>query len=749
MSTQGKVIVAVVFCLLLVAIGWPYIASYVFVLKAKLPMEVFNYTTWFSYWEHYGQHPTVKKDLKLGALVATTVTLGLPLAMAIAGMKPKRELHGSARFANPQEVRNAGLYADKGIIVGKHQGKYLMFGGQQFVLMAAPTRAGKGVSMVIPNLLNYDGSVVVLDVKQENFDLTAGYRARHGQDVYLFNPFAEDGRTHRYNPLGYISEDPAFMVGDIQAIAATFYPADGKDPFWDEQARNLFLGLALVLIETPGLPVTIGEMLRQSSGKGKPIKDYLLDLIESRAAEGNPFSADCVDALNRFCGNSDNTLSSILSSFNSPLGIWANPIVDAATSCNDFDLRDVRKRKMSIYIGVTPDKLTLSARLINVFFSQLVNLNTKELPARNPELKVPCLLLMDEFTSIGKVAIIAKAVSYMAGYNLRLLPIIQSKQQLISVYGAEDAGTFITNHALHVIFAPREQKDAQDYSDMLGYETVKGKSVSRNIGGRNTGGRSESASDHRRALLLPQELRELGQWKQIVSLENVKPILCDKVKYFDDKTFLDRLKEVSPSLAALGRKKPNKDELDEAAFSGELSPEIPVIDISLYMAKVQDMTRPITEEDITNGIDIQRIAINTDEIPELDASATPEASKAFMDSVFASTGINLKMMEEAEAAAECSIEMAVSTPANTEPDIFELELDDWLNWDEEPQPKPSDIGIEDVPGEEPENKGQPDLFENRELTSNTTDETEEETVSEPPETHSSGIDLSVLDKLSA
>src|SRR5206468_2978537 len=111
---------------------------------------------------------------------------------------------------------------------------------------------------------------------------------------------------------------------------------------------------------------------------------------------------------------------------------------------------------------IQPNKLAESRLIVNLFFSQLINVNTRELPQTNPELKYQCLLLMDEFTAIGKVDILAISVSYMAGYNLRLLPIIQSMAQLDATYGKDISRTIITNHALQIIFAPREQQDAND-----------------------------------------------------------------------------------------------------------------------------------------------------------------------------------------------------------------------------------------------------------------------------------------------
>jgi type IV secretion system protein VirD4 len=160
-------------------------------------------------------------------------------------------------------------------------------------------------------------------------------------------------------------------------------------------------------------------------------------------------------------------------------------------------------------------------------------------------------LLLDEMTAIGKIHIIARAVAYMAGYNLRLLSVVQSIAQLESVYGRADARTFLTNHAMQILYAPREQKDANDYSEMLGTYTDQSRSISRPsamFGGR--GGSSESVSEQRRPLLLPQELKELGRDKEIIVLENTKPILADRICYWHDPVFASRV-STAPSVPAM------------------------------------------------------------------------------------------------------------------------------------------------------------------------------------------------------
>ena len=371
--------------------------------------------------------------------------------------------------------------------------------------------------------------------------MTSKFRAKNGQKVYLFSPFSEDLKSHKWNPFDTVSHDENFRVGEILAIGRSFYPVtgDAKTDFWNDNANNLFLGLALYLFETKDLPVTVGEILRQSSGKGKPIQDHIRSIIDERAQNDKPLSDTCLDALNRFLSSPDNTLGNIISTFTSPLTIFANPIVDAATSSSDFKLEDVRRQRMSIYFGVQPNRLGDAKKLNqSVLFTFLIDVNLKTLPQQDSSLKYQCLVVNDEATAVGKVAKIADANSFIAGYNIRLLTIIQSIGQLEDVYKTQTRG-LVTNHALQIVYPPREQRDANEYSEMLGYFTFKAKSKgqSRSMAWGQGGSNSENESDQRRALMLPQELKELSQDKEIIFMENTKPIMCEKAKYFNDSAF--------------------------------------------------------------------------------------------------------------------------------------------------------------------------------------------------------------------
>ena len=574
MSQKSTKIARTVFILLgiaIVIIGIPWASGVTFLHVNGADPALAGPFSIIEYWKLYAHssEKLVRVSVQLCAIGPWALLAGFIGWAVIA--KQNRPLHGAARFANTAEIRKAGLLDPKGgldktILVGKKNGRYLTYGGYQFVILAAPTRSGKGVGIVVPNCLNYSDSLVVLDIKGENFDITSGFRAKHGQKVYLFAPFDEAGVTHRYNPLEYISDDPAQRLGDIDAIGTALYSGGNQnDKFWSENAKDLFRGLCLFVLERKDLPKTFGEILRQASGKGKPLKEYIFEELKKAQDTGHPFSNACIDCLNRVLSNSENTLAGIVATFGTPLLIFQNPRVDLATSANDFDLREVRRERMSIYFKMPPNKLKEGSVLVNLFFDQLLNLNTRVLPSQDKTLKQQCLVLLDEMTSIGKVAMIAQAVSYMAGYNMRLLTIIQNKSQLEDVYGKAGALTLLSNHALMVMYAPSPtvQSDAQEYSEMLGYETVKSRSRTSSMQSSST-----STSDQRRALMLPQEIRELGQTREIVSLENCKPILCDKIRYYEDPDFTCRAHLPPPS--------------------------IPKQDIDTFIAKIENRTRPMT-----------------------------------------------------------------------------------------------------------------------------------------------------------
>ena len=513
---------------LLVVVGlWAHVAGGIFLATHQRSFGEATPLTLYQYWLYYGDDKSVEKWL----LISGGLSFLLVFSPGLIFLLPsKRSLFGDARFAKRSDVKKAGLFGDKGIIVGLFDGRYLMFGGAQHVIMSAPTRGGKGVGVVIPNLLTWPDSVVVLDVKQENHAITSGYRQKHGQAVLSLQPCGDR------LPLAPVQRPRIHQRGS-EPSGSTIHrrSPECSSRTCRERTRSgrprharCSIGIVLFLLETPGKLVSIGQVLRESLADGDGSK-YFTSLINTRAlaqriketaaeqaaktaeqdvanvlsdrskAPGHhpklaemavwayvspayktaleeasagfvtrepevpkvsdlvactPFdkvsadlaralSGSCVRALNSYTSiASENTRAGVMTSFRSRLELWNNPLVDAATSANDFDLRDLRKKRMSVYLGVTPDNLDRMAPLLNLFFQLLIDLNTRELPERNKALKYQCLLLCDEFTAMGKVGVLSKGISYIAGYGLRMLPIIQSPMQVVETYGKEAAQTF-------------------------------------------------------------------------------------------------------------------------------------------------------------------------------------------------------------------------------------------------------------------------------------------------------------------
>ena len=510
-----------------------YLSAVLFLVFSKANPRHADWDSILDYWQLYADVPVLRRRLVTAIGMAGFATLIVFPSALYAASRPRRALHGDARFASTAEVKRAGLLlTDQNIntpsvLIGRFRGQFLALPGQLSVMLSAPTRSGKGVGVVIPNLLNWPDSVVVLDIKGENHAITAGYRAAHGQAVFAFSPFDEQARSHRWNPLTAVRTSPLHRVGDLLGIGQVFFPNDGSgtssEAFFNDQARNLFLGLGLLLLETPQLPRTVGEMLRQSSGKGQPLKDHLGSQITQRREQGKPLTDECVDALQRLLSNSENTLSSVVATFHAPLTIFADAVVDAATSADDFRLEDLRRQRMSVYVRIPPHRLANARPLLNLFFSQLVSLNTQHLPEQDPGLRFQCLLVNDEFTAMGRVGVITHSAAFLAGYNLRLLTVVQAMSQLDAVYGDKEARTFATNHGLQILFAPREQRDADEYSAMLGHftERVTTRGRSRSFSGHGHSSVSRNESEQRRSLLLPQEFKELGSERLVPDEDGV------------------------------------------------------------------------------------------------------------------------------------------------------------------------------------------------------------------------------------
>jgi len=520
-----------------------YVASYMFLVKLHspaLPPHAATPFTVLAYWQQYGDDPYTRRWLVMclgaGSVAAIAIVIGL--------VRPaKRSLHGDARFATRREVAAAGLFEDSGLVLGRWGGfmglggKLIRLGEQRGAFCAAGPRTGKGAGLVQPNALSWRGSFVINDTRKECYRITAGWRSLFSK-VFLFDPLSPDGRTAQWNPISsyYVPDDPAQRINALQKIANMLSPDPASgDPFWPASCRDLFLGLGLYVIETPKLPRTMGEVLRQVMyGEAEGIGDHWRAVIARRDGGDQPLSPTCKRMLYDFINLSPQTQSSIRKTFTAKLQLWANPMVDAATSADSFDLHDLRREPISVYFGVNPGDLGRLGQLLNLFFTQLYDCNMDRMPEDDPSLRYEVAVIKDEFTAMGRMPIVLDSIGLMGGYGLRPFIIVQAVSQLRQVYGADGAETIMSCCGASVVFAPREQKYAEDISRMLGPYTAEVVSRSRQRFSLSTkpGAGSSTVSHMARPLMNPQEVKQMGKHNEIIAVEGMLPILCKKIWFW-------------------------------------------------------------------------------------------------------------------------------------------------------------------------------------------------------------------------
>lgn len=553
------------------------------------------------YLYHYGNRP----QIRVRVLVCSALSIGVVCTAALAAAWPRpRPLHGAAQFEQRRAIKRAGLLGEDGILLGEVRGRYLVLPGQQGVALAAPPRAGKGVGIVIPNLLHWSGSVVCVDVKRENWTITAGYRAAQGYDCFLFDPLSESGLTAGWNPLTYVSPIPERRVNDLQRIGSMFYPeVPGTDPFWVASARSLFLGIGLYLFETPSLPKTVGEILRQGmASDDEGFGAHWKRIVQGRNSGRYPLSPACVRALYDVIDLAPVTASSIRKTFTSRLDLWLNPILDRATSRNDFDLRDLRRRPMSVYVAVNPDDLHRLRPVLSLFFEQAIGLQTRTLPEHDPSLKLQVMMMLDECPALGRIPILSEAISYVPGYNVRVVMVFQAPSQLREVYGPENTRTMLKSLGARISFQPKDVEDAREISEELGDTTVRVRSRSSpQFGGwglSGSRGATISVSEQKRPLLLPQEVKELGIDDEIVFCEGLRPIRARKIRYWADPRFQTRL--LPPPERPVPEHCPSQEFPTTHSPTSDAQPQSVVMEASVVSSAdiAGAITRPATTTDL-------------------------------------------------------------------------------------------------------------------------------------------------------
>ena len=454
-------------------------------------------------------------------------------------------LYGSAQYAELDQIREAGLLPPKGekgsgVYVGgwmdPRDGRqyYLRHGGKEHVIALAPTRSGKGVGLVIPTLLSWEHSVVVLDIKSENWSLTSGWRRLAGHKVLRWDPTdATEGRSTRYNPLEEIRIGTPYETGDVMNVATLLVDPDGKgvEGHWDQTARSLLIGAITHVTyraRNEGRSGNLAEVLRELTGDGYQAmanewKGYAHkregDVFYEPSGEirENPCHPVVEQVANEMLNRAEEEASSVLSTAVAKLGLYTDPIVARNTARSDFKIKDIMDSDapVSLYLVLNPTNIQRLKPLVRLFLSQLIFILMPEMEFSSGQMKAPykhrLLLLLDEFPALGKLGIFEQAIAYFGGWNIKAYLICQDKAQLDAAYGKDESIT--SNCHITVAYAPNKVDTAKYLSDRLGVTTVIKEQESVSFQG-GTGifakkSISKSQQEVQRAILTPDEIMRL------------------------------------------------------------------------------------------------------------------------------------------------------------------------------------------------------------------------------------------------
>lgn len=541
----------------------------------------------------------------VGAIVFSLIAYSITVGMLSRSSRKNEGAHGTASFATSEQVRKSGLIPRKnkpgaGVYCGGYDDpkrlvtQYLRHDGPEHICAIAPTRSGKGVGLVIPTLLSWPGSVFVLDIKGENYAITAGWRKKEANNIVLrFDP-AEPAGSCAWNPLEEIRFGTSYQISDAQNIALMIIDDDGKGiqgNHWRTAAYELIAALithALYKAGAVGRCPCLRDIAYMLSGVG----DFAAPDVESEFDDGDlrPLAGlfaemqsvilaedtAAVEAqLNiraagrRFAETSSRELTSIISTANNALSLYRDPIVGNNTSRSDFKIVDLmdhmednKPKPVSLYFITNPDNLVRMRPLARLLLTRIVAGLAGKMEFADGRSKTVhktrLLMMLDEFPSLGKLEVFQNALAYIAGYGIKAYLITQDVQQIYQAYDRYES--ILSNCHIRLAFTPNRQETAELLSKMAGQTTVINEQISNS--GKRFGMILEQSSRSyqaiQRPLMTPTEISNMPMaikndddeivegGEMLIFVAGMPVIKGRQTPYFLDPTFDERSKIQPP-----------------------------------------------------------------------------------------------------------------------------------------------------------------------------------------------------------
>ena len=460
--------------------------------------------------------------------------------LAISGWRSRRTWtpttsHGSAHWGTP-----AALAMDEGLLLGRSRDLLLRFPGEGHILTIAPTRSGKGVSCVIPNLLDHEGSVLVTDPKGENYAVTSRWRLAQGQAVHALDPFGVVGGQARYNPLDLVDVESKDAVDDARMLADMIVLPEGREgdqAFWNEEARGMLTGLILHAVANPNASLrTLTHVRTLLTLPPESFGQLLKEMSESPVANGLVARAAA-----RILQKADRERSGVISTAQSHTHFLDSPRMTTTLGSSTFTFADLKRSRVSVYLILPTDRIDGYARWLRLMIAcgLLAVYRTPGQPS------VRMLFLLDEFAHLRRMHPVQRDIGLAGGYGVRFWLVLQDLSQLRSTY-SETWQTFLANVDVLQAFGTNDWDTAEYLSKMTGEATIQVASENRSTGvshGRHSQrqhGTALSQSETGRRLLFPDEVRRLSPDRQLLFVKGTEPLLVDRINYLKHMPFLER-----------------------------------------------------------------------------------------------------------------------------------------------------------------------------------------------------------------
>lgn len=439
--------------------------------------------------------------------------------------------HGSARWASAWELLRSGSLGGKGIIVGKLWGRFVRFNRDGFVLLFAPTRTGKGYSVVIPNLLTYAGSVIAIDIKGENYAVTARARSAKGA-VWRLDAMAPE-LSDSFNPLDVIQVGTFHEADDAKQLADLMIIATPDGEHWDEKARALLSTILLYVCHKyrndPELR-NLAQVRALASQEWAGLDTLLRDAVTLSSISLRE-EAQTLIAMEK-----SDEMKSIKSTMDKATALWsADKPAGIISRRSSFRFEQLNNRIGTVYIMVPEEKLPIYRGFLRVMIgSALIAM----MRSKNSVPAVKTLLLLDEAAALGRLQPIEDGVGYLAAYMAMIL-VFQDLDQLQRTYSR--ARSIIANAGCKVAFNVSDIDTARALADHIGFTTI----FSHSVGLSHTNvdvvrhNISQGASEAARYLVDPAEMMRLPDRRCLVMMSRqiTYPVLAWKTVYWRDRWF--------------------------------------------------------------------------------------------------------------------------------------------------------------------------------------------------------------------